>query len=96
MIKKLFIVFSIPVVLMIIVFLISSFCKKWENPLIAAGTVGAAVAAIWIIIYIELIQSYIDRPRLEIGEPGFDPPFFRRAPEKKYNNWPTRRNRLLY
>jgi hypothetical protein len=82
MIKKLFIVFSIPVVLMIIVFLVSSSCKNWENPLIATGTVGAAVAAIWTIIYIELFKPYFDRPKLEIKEPGFKPQFYRQAPEK--------------
>ena len=80
MIKKL-LVFSIPVVSIIVVLLVSYSHKKWENPLIAAGTVGAAVSAIWAIIYLELFKPYFDRPILEIKEPGFEPPFYRQAPE---------------
>jgi len=82
MIKKLFICFSVPVVSILSVLLISSSCKKWENPLIAAGTVGAAIAAIWAIIYIEILRPNFDRPKLKIGEPGFKPSFYRQAPEK--------------
>ena len=81
MIKKFFIVVSVPVISIIVVLLISYSCKKWENPLIAAGTVGAAIAAVWAIIYLEIIKAYFDRPILEIKEPGFEQPFYRRAPE---------------
>jgi hypothetical protein len=82
MIKKLFIAFLIPVLAIIVVLLISYSYENWENPLIAAGTVGAAVAAIWAIIYIEIFKPYFDHPILIIKEPGFKPPFYRRAPEK--------------
>jgi len=82
MIKTLFRAFLIPVVAIIVVLLISYFYKNWENPLIAAGTVGAAVAAIWAVIYLEIIKPYFDRPRLIIKEPGFKPSFYRQAPEK--------------
>lgn len=82
MIKKLFIAFLIPVVSITAVLLISYSYKKWENPLIAAGTVGAAISAIWAVIYLEIIKPYFDRPRLIIKEPGFKPPFYRPAPEK--------------
>ncbi len=85
MIKKLFIAFSVPVVSIIVVLLISYSCKKWENPLIAAGTVGAAVSAIWTVIYLEIIKSYFDRPIIEIREPGFKPLFYRGAPEVDMN-----------
>ena len=81
MIKKLIIAFSVPVLSIITVLLISSSCKKWENPLIAAGTVGAAIAAVWTIIYLEIIKLYFNRPKLEIKEPGFKPQFYRQAPE---------------
>lgn len=81
MINKLFIVFSVPGVFIIVVLLVSASYKEWENPLIAAGTVGAAVSAIWAVIYLELIKPYFDRPRLIIKEPGFKPPFYRQAPE---------------
>ena len=64
MIKKLFIAFLIPVVAITAVLLISYSSKKWENPLIAAGTVGAAISAIWAVIYLEIIRPYFDRPRL--------------------------------
>lgn len=68
MIKKLFIAFLIPVLAIIVVLLISYSYENWENPLIAAGTVGAAVAAIWAIIYIELFKPYFDHPILIIKE----------------------------
>jgi hypothetical protein len=80
--KKFFIAVSVPFVFTISVFLISYSCKSWENPLIAAGTVGAAIAAVWAIIYLEIIKPYFNRPKLEIKEPGFKPKFYRYAPER--------------
>jgi hypothetical protein len=81
MFKKLFIAFFLPVISIIVVLLLSYSCKKWENPLIAAGTVGAAVSAIWAVIFLEIIKPYFDRPKLEVKEPGFEHPFYRQAPE---------------
>jgi hypothetical protein len=81
MIKKLFIVVSVPSVFIIVVLLVSNSYKEWENPLIAAGTVGAAVSAIWAVIYLEIIKPNLDSPILEIREPGFDPKFYRLAPQ---------------
>lgn len=81
MIKKLIIAFSVPIVSIIVVLLVSYSCKKWENPLIAAGTVGSAVSAIWAVIYLEIIKPYFNRPILEIKEPGFENLFYRQAPE---------------
>jgi hypothetical protein len=81
MIKKLFIALSVPVVLIIAVLIISHSYREWENPLIAAGTVGAAVSAIWAVIYLEIFKPYFDRPILEIKQPGFKPLFYRQAPE---------------
>jgi hypothetical protein len=82
MIKELLIVISVPFVFMIGVLFISFSCKSWENPLIAAGTVGAAIAAVWAIIYLEIIKFKYYRPKLEITEPGFEPEFYRKAPIK--------------
>jgi len=79
MIKKLV---SVPFIFLISVFIISYFCKSWENPLIAAGTVGAAISAVWAIIYLEIIKPKYHRPKLEITEPGFEPKFYRKAPIK--------------
>lgn len=81
MIKKFLITISIPVVFIVVVFSISFSYKSWENPLIAAGTVGAAVSGIWAIIYLEIIKPRFDCPKLIIQEPGFLPPFYRHAPE---------------
>lgn len=71
-----------PLAIALIIFLIAYFCKKWENPLIAAGTVGVVVTAVWTIYYRE-IKAHEDRPILRMEEPRFDPPFYRRAPEIK-------------
>jgi hypothetical protein len=83
MIKRIIIAVSVPFVSIILVLLLYYYYKKWENPLIAAGTVGAAVAAIWAVIYLEIIKTYFDRPIINIMEPSFDTLFYRRAPEIK-------------
>ena len=82
MIKKLLIAFSVPITSIILVLFVSYSFESWENPLIAAGTVGAAIAAVWAIIYLEIIKPYFNRPKLEIKEPGFKPKFYRYAPER--------------
>ena len=71
-----------PLAIALIIFLMAYFCKKWENPLIAAGTVGVVVTAVWTIYYRE-IKAHEDRPILKMEEPCFDPPFYRQAPEIK-------------
>ncbi|MDI6853224.1 MAG: hypothetical protein QME75_06405 [Deltaproteobacteria bacterium] len=83
MTKKFCLAVSVPFVFMISVLLISYSYKNWENPLIATGTVGAAIAAVWAIIYLEIIKPRLDRPKIEIREPGFNPKFYRYAPEKE-------------
>lgn len=70
----------LPLIITIIIFVIAFFWKQWGNPLVAAGTVGAVVTAVGAIYYRE-IKIIGDRPILEMGEPGFKPPFYRRAPE---------------
>jgi hypothetical protein len=49
--------------------------------LVAAGTVGAVVTAVWAIFYRDLTE-FENRPILMMAEPGFNPPFYRKAPKK--------------
>lgn len=83
MIKKIFLIlyFLFPILLFIGVFYISFSFKELANPLIAAGTVGAAVAAVWAIIYLEIMKPYFKCPKLEMKEPGHEPKFIKQAPK---------------
>jgi hypothetical protein len=79
--KKIFASPWFPLIILIITFFVALLCKQYENTLVAAGTVGAVVTAVWAIFYRDL-SEFENRPRLIIKEPGFKPPFYRQAPEK--------------
>lgn len=70
----------IPLAALIIVFFLSYYWEKLGNPLRAAGTVGAVVAAVWLIFYRDL-KTFHERPQIEMREPGFEPKYYRQAPE---------------
>jgi hypothetical protein len=84
LIKIFLLCISVPVVMGAIFFFLAKGCEKWQDPLIAAGTIGAVVAAVWILFYRDA-KAFLDQPKLEMGEPGFKPQFYRQAPEIKIN-----------
>ena len=84
--KKIFASPWFPLIILIITFFVAFLCKQYENTLVAAGTVGAVVTAVWAIFYRDLTE-FKNRPILIMAEPAFNPPFYRKAPKKNQTDY---------